>query len=177
MFCVYSGDGVNQLRAFLRLNGPPDEDDNSGLHSESTIRGGQFQHTTPSQLPFSGPFHPSNAQQFPTFNTQHQQHHHHGQPIAFLPPPPPHHVMPPQLSSYSWLQHATAPLINPNPPYGQQQHQMGPPPPPPPPAHAQMPSQAQGAAQVPLALTGDDADVDDEVVDGDGDEDMRGGDD
>lgn len=184
MFCVYSGDGVNQLRAYLRLNGPQDEEESADFFpSNGTVLDGQYQHQQLPQVPFGGPFHPSNAQHSYPHGGQHQQLQHYGQPSALLPPPPPPHVMPPHLSTY-WRNHALATGFMRPSTDGQQQQQAGPVPPPPP-AAAHVPPHTglqglqgtQAATQVPFALTGDDADVDDEDVDGDGDEDMRAGDD
>lgn len=151
MFCVYSGEGVAQLREYLKLSTPTDESDSEGTIVDVTAHAPVHDHLGAVQqmsmqngMPFyyaapPPPFHPINYHQVPHGTMQ-------------LPPPPPHHIMPPNLTGQALLQH------------------VGPAnrPPPPPPAHTHMLHNT-----VPMQMPQGIVAMTDEIEDEDVDEDMR----
>lgn len=140
MFCVYSGDGVAQLRAFLRLlhSEHSDSSDANGadVSTEALIQ--HHQHA-PIQYPFvvpTAPFHPTNAPNM-------------GQGNSNLHPPPPMNIAPPLLTGQALVQHVGA--------------ANRPPPPPPPHGHYPQHGVHQPPPQGVVPVAEDDEDVDEDM--------------
>ena len=141
MFCVYSGDGVAQLREFLKLSVPSDEFDVTIVDTDNRMTHYQPFHHGPHMAMHHGiPFYTNVPP--PPFHGTNQIGH------GFqLPPPPPQTIMPPHLTGQALLNH---PGVANRPP-------------PPPPAHVHFPPHPLPPPQAVIPTIEDDEDLDEDM--------------
>jgi len=141
MFCVYSGDGVAQLREFLRLSVPSDESDVTIVDTDNRMTHYQPFHGPPIAMHHGMPFY--NSGPHPPFHGTNQI-----QNGFQLPPPPPQNIMPHHLTGQALLHHLGAANR----------------PPPPPPAHVHFsPPLAHQTPQAVITTVEDDEDLDEDM--------------
>lgn len=140
MFCVYSGDGVAQLREFLKLYLSSEESDITIIDTDNRMTHYQPFHGPPTAMHHGMPFY-NNGLHGPFHGTTNISNG------LQLPPPAPQNILPPHLAGQALLHH---PGIANRPP-------------PPPPAHVHFPPHPLQPPQAVIPTAEDDEDLDEDM--------------